>query len=600
MPSPPPPPAPRSGGSFAGSQSGVYIQRRRRKLEDGSNYNTHNTVGNGKTNAAGNDKRRLGFKQKLFRGDRKKAFVQSLIACFVLVLWISLFRLQLVALSNSQINLETKAITPTKITEQNDSVKTGVETIDGSSDNFYNSIFCRAGSSSVHANKKIKKKILPKNKEKPVFLWGIPSTTSQFETGRRELLRKTYLDFFQQIQSDEKYQKTNATTARSTLAEDKNLVCSLHEWTCNANVRADCQMIYVFFVGGHEESFHTNTTTLAETKGQPVAPPPILLDESITDFREMLLPHKQNKKAFNFSEPGTVYLDIRENQFDGKMTTWFKFASLVANEYNSAATHDFPKIDYIFKVDSDLMLLTPHFFRWFYRVHEKQQKTKSGTLPSPRVERVYGGIEFPATNCVENFTFDHSCPLPLSGPSYMSGELNFVSVDLATYIASDDCPREKWTIPHEDVSLSNYVYSYTNNTAYHKREQESRKIGNKNSGDDDHSIHIVSVDKSMVLLLPTMKADWETVSLRKNPDLLRNGELLWAHSIKRGNHTQYLYWKKDTKFRNFWRMFLKIYTTTGAFGKGRKKKDAKVQGDGKSLSKFKSDLRKRAAEKQSF
>eukprot|EP00534_Pseudo-nitzschia_fraudulenta_P009085 CAMPEP_0201151202 /NCGR_PEP_ID=MMETSP0851-20130426/12174_1 /ASSEMBLY_ACC=CAM_ASM_000631 /TAXON_ID=183588 /ORGANISM="Pseudo-nitzschia fraudulenta, Strain WWA7" /LENGTH=244 /DNA_ID=CAMNT_0047428007 /DNA_START=93 /DNA_END=827 /DNA_ORIENTATION=+ len=81
--------------------------------------------------------------------------------------------------------------------------------------------------------------------------------------------------------------------------------------------------------------------------------------------------------------------------------------------------------------------------------------------------------------------------------------------------------------------------------------------------DHDHSIHIVSVNKSRVLLLPNMRADWISVSIRTQPDVLRNGELLWGHSISRGEHKQYLYWKKDSRFEKFWKLFLRVYTTTG-------------------------------------
>jgi len=462
----------------------------------------------------------------------------------------------------------------------------------GSASDNYDSIFCRAGSSfpnegqpSSAQNDKL---------AKPIFLWGIPSTTSDFETGRRELLRKTYLAFYQSIHgkgaeayhaAKEESKNANATFTivldDITLHHKEHTICSLHEWTCNDAIRADCQMIYVFFVGGHDGNNESLESTVGKTKTNvsnsllvSTQPPPILLNESITDFRDMLLPPKDNSKGFDFHEPGTIYLNIRENQFDGKMTTWFKFASLVTKEYNSYGlttntygNNFYPKIEYIFKVDSDLILFTPHFFRWFEDAHDQQQR-KQGIRPKGKrlVRRVYGGIEFPPTNCVVNYTFDHPCPLPLSGPSYMSGELNFVSVDLATYITSDECPREKWTIPHEDVSLSNYIYSYIANHQYHKRrerEQDALLGYTDKSHEKDHYIHIVSVDTSNVLLLPNMKASWQKLSVRKNPDVLRSGELLWGHSIRRGNHTQYLYWKKDKKFLGFWNFFARLYITTG-------------------------------------
>ena len=604
-------------GTIAMSMStSTSMQRRRRKQEDTSAINDNNNVQKGTnehnidTDSSGKNGQRSTWKRKIFRGDRKKVVVKSVIAFFLLYVWISICRFEFRNLdarhtdNNPIINTSTLSKSTLPNGSQNEVSKS----------KGYDSIFCRAGSNSFQQSREISG--AASSPTKPVFLWGIPSTTSKFEVGRRDLLRKTYLDFFRQIQSDKNYQRKKANahneTTTALLDTETNLICSLHEWTCNTKVRADCQMIYVFFVGGHD-SIDGMEKQDRPSKHSSNHPPPILLNETITDFRDMLIPPNKNAKDFDLKEPGTVYLNIRENQFDGKMPTWFKFASLVAQEYNSAPIIPFAKpIEYIFKVDSDLMLLTPHFLRWFDGVHTEQQlqqglsptkatrKDKQQGSLAPLVKHVYGGIEFPATNCVENFTFDHPCPLPLSGPSYMSGELNFMSVDLATYVASDDCPRDQWTIPHEDVSLSNYVYSYTNNTGYHKREQHGQTNNSRNS-DADHSIHIVSVNTSSVLLLPNMKANWEMVSLRKNPDLLRTGELLWGHSIKRGNHTRYLYWKTDKKFASFWKLFIKAYTTTGKLASSTNTKSkAKMEGkdEKKPLSKIQfALLQKQAQEK---
>jgi len=689
---PPPPPSPRRGNSFTSAKRVVSTKQRRGKwkLEDAGNINvntstcrererketstsdedsktntnTNNIVGNGRMPALFS----ASSKRRWLRGNRKKVFVESLIAFTALCFWISLFRFEYNAMQSPRYHNNTV------YRKHKHSVENGPgdRNSDNQNDNdngivsrssisikshAYDSIFCRANSFQMDKNNSSRsgKKISQHHQTtKPVFLWGIPSTTSEFETGRRTLLRKTYLDFYKRIHGDEDYQKTKAAanTANANRFLDNhpsNTMCSFHDWTCKAEVRADCQMIYVFFVGGHK-SFHNNETSAEEwksqrhhnnnhnhSKGGP-PPPPYLLNESITDFREMLLSPDEYKDAkgggFDFHEPGTVYLDIRENQFDGKMTTWFKFASLVATEYNTqtqtqmqataTANTVHPKIEYVFKVDSDLILFTPHFFHWFEGVHGEQQQlqgiklpqqqfetTKSsgggGLLPSTPalVHRVYGGIEFPSTNCVKNFTFDHPCPLPLSGPSYMSGELNFVSVDLAIYIASDDCPRDQWTIPHEDVSLSNYVYSYTNNTAYHKKREEIQLVGNRNtlnsnSGNNkNHSIHIVGVNTSKILLLPNMRANWETVSIRKNPDVFRSGELLWGHSIKRGNYTQYLYWKKDSKFQSFWWLFYKVYTRTGTgFRSSRRKKKTVPDSGNDAASIFRSAVQQKLEQNQ--
>jgi hypothetical protein len=240
-------------------------------------------------------------------------------------------------------------------------------------------------------------------------------------------------------------------------------------------------------------------------------------------------------------EPGVVYLNIRENQFDGKMTTWFQFAALVGREY--------PEIDFAAKVDSDLLLFTPNFLEYMEDIHRNQQ-TKRQSLTTVRT---YGGVEFPDTNCVINQTFDHACPLPLVGPSYMSGELNFMTMDLARYIVSDDCPRDELTIPHEDVSLSNYVYSFVNNTKYHEKRPDL--VGQKE--DSNTHIEIVSVNTSQILITPTLTAGWNKVSLGKNPELF--SFFLWGHSIKRGKHKQFLAWKNDSTFRLYWEKFMKVH-----------------------------------------
>ena len=339
---------------------------------------------------------------------------------------------------------------------------------------------------------------------------------------------------------------TTTTTRQQPISTGKNRICSLQEWTCQyEQFKDECQIIYVFFIGGNPDG------------------PPILLNESMSDFRSMLFEGRQvpfvsagendTKKTtisttlstksiiVNKREPGVIYLNIRENQFDGKMTTWFQFAALVGREY--------PEIDFAAKVDSDLLLLTPNFLQYMEDIYRKQQ-TKD---QSPKTVRTYGGVEFPSTNCVINQTFDHPCPLPLVGPSYMSGELNFMTMDLARYIVSDDCPRDELTIPHEDVSLSNYVYSFVNNTRYHEKNPDL--VGQEEGSNAD--IEIVSVNTSQILITTALTAGWNKVSLGKNPELF--SFFLWGHSIKRGKHKQFLVWKQESSFRMFWEKFMKVH-----------------------------------------
>jgi Galactosyltransferase len=436
----------------------------------------------------------------------------------------------------------------------------------------YDSIFCRNNNNFIHGNATTTTSTATTTiniPRPPVFLWGIPSTTSDHEIKRRDLLRWTYLNFFRDARIKQ------SATANSTAVYHPDRICSLHEYTCqHARYMDHCHIVYVFFVGG----------------GDPTTAPPERLDESLTDFRTMLVPTNRIPKmktvadnvttaattansstasstpiqshpttttstvvdydwiAANLHEPGVVYLDIRENQFDGKMTTWFQFAALVAREY--------PSLDYAAKVDSDLLLFPPNFLQYMQEEHIDAFKSSSSS--SPVVQRTYGGVEFPATNCVVNMTKDHPCPLPLAGPSYMSGELNFMTMDLATYIVSNDCPRTKWTIPHEDVSLSNYVYSYVDNAQYHARQQKQQKQddnNNNNTIDQHYSIHIVSVNTSRILLTSTMTADWETIQVQKDPAAF--DRLLWGHSIKRGKYTKFLVFKKDRTFRTMWERFVR-------------------------------------------
>jgi hypothetical protein len=245
-----------------------------------------------------------------------------------------------------------------------------------------------------------------------------------------------------------------------------------------------------------------------------------------------------------------VYLNIRENQFDGKMTTWFQFAALVGQE--------FPEIDYAAKVDSDLLLFTPNFLEYMAERH---------TAKNYPIRQTYGGVEFPATNCVVNYTFDHACPLPLVGPSYMSGELNFLSMDLAKYIASDACPRKALTIPHEDVSLSNYVYSYETNVVYHET-MTTKKRGqlSHSSASTNHTIDILSINNTRILLTPTLLGDWTQINLRLNPEILSH--VLWGHSIRRGDYQRFLVFKKDKNFRMFWERFFRLYNNGWKMGSG--------------------------------
>jgi hypothetical protein len=393
---------------------------------------------------------------------------------------------------------------------------------------------------------------------------------------------------------------TNSTRRR--VANNTNRICSFHEWTCNhTSVRDVCQLIYVFFVGGGDpqtapseivqlddddgadpasssssSSTRPNFRSMLFTGDQVLQfnPQPLTTDDNTkpttvgATISSPLPPHSSRSQSLSKLnatwididkyEPGVVYLNIRENQFDGKMTTWFQFASLVNQEFEG-------EIDYVVKVDSDLLLFTPNFLDWIESSHEQIQQRRRQhhhrqvddltLLDDPPPLRVYGGVEFPNTNCELNATYDHDCPLPLVGRSYMSGELNFMSMDLAQYIVSKYCPRPTLTIPHEDVSLSNYVYSYETNTQYHHRHHHHVKEGTT-IDTSNHTIEIMSVLDKNIMLTRSSTADWWKFDLTTSERFL---DIVWGHSIRRGRYKQYLVFKQDKTFVLIWSMFLMRY-----------------------------------------
>lgn len=394
------------------------------------------------------------------------------------------------------------------------------------------------------------------NNSHPIFLWGIPSTMDKLDVDRRRIIRSTYLDYFVQLQRHVR-NGTVSFASNTTTLPVINRVCSLQDWTCRyEELRDQCQIIYVFFIGGNSEA------------------PSELLDESLSDFRQMLAPSRQRQYREDsasdrqhrlINQPGDVYLNIRENQFDGKMTTWFQFAALVGEEY--------PEIDYAAKVDSDLLLFTPTFLKYIGEEHRIATSSRTRHLeqeqlgsqshgtdgnPIPTTWGVYGGVEFPATKCTINETgHNHTCPLQLVGRSYMSGEMNFLSMDLAKYIVSEACPRTQLTLPHEDVSISNYVYSYSNNTKYHERQRSTQHTSTSMSNDNGITrpvtIEIISLNTSMILRTKDKAADGGNVNFRTHPENLE--DYIFGHSSNPGPQP-HLLWKRLDDFAGMWQLFM--------------------------------------------
>ncbi|KAG7343269.1 hypothetical protein IV203_021214 [Nitzschia inconspicua] len=361
----------------------------------------------------------------------------------------------------------------------------------------------------------------------PKFLFGIPSTlSSMLEKERRQTFRETYLNFDRQIydmaMKDHSGSSHTNISSLNNFPKQHNRVCSLQEWTCKYDqIHEECQIIYAFFVGD-------NATA-----------PPYILDDSLRDFRSMLVSNNYNSTE----ELGLVRLNIRENQFDGKMTTWFQFAALVGEE--------FPEIDYAVKLDSDTLVFTPNFLENLEFRHWKLLNERNNL----KTERIYGGVKYPKSYCGKDEKH-HACPLPLVGDTYMSGELNFMSMDLARYIASPACPRENITIPHEDVSLSNYVYSYTNN--------QKLPAHVKNT-----TIDRIFVQQEHLLLTFNESAEMKSRKTGQSVNLQKQfRKFLWGHCNPRPfkNDALYAFFKDPKNVRKIWSDFITYYYD-GVYGK---------------------------------
>lgn len=227
----------------------------------------------------------------------------------------------------------------------------------------------------------------------PTFLWGIPSTED--EAGRRQVVRETYLSF---------YKETN----------EPNRICALTDLQNHIIPFEDCQIAYVFFLGGNPNG----PTELVK----PNASFPIVMDTSK-------------------DEQDVVFLNIKENLEDGKSQTWLKYASMVHQEF---------PFDYVTKVDSDTIVFTPAFLQF-----------AENSIPHrPNNELIYGGIPHTRSSCDPWINDTHPCPLELVGDVYMGGAFYWMSLDLASFVTSDALDRSSLTIRHEDVDIGNFVFSH--------------------------------------------------------------------------------------------------------------------------------------------
>jgi hypothetical protein len=271
---------------------------------------------------------------------------------------------------------------------------------------------------------------------------------------RRQAIRDTYLGYFHR--SDEPHR-----------------VCALSKYT------PECQVAYTFFVGANPEGRNELL--------DPNASLPITVDNP-------RIP----------AEDDVVFLNIKDNQTGGKVTTWLKYASQST------------QFDYIATVQDDTFVFLSNFLDF-----AQTNLTKAPT-------RVFGGITFDKHTCDRKASRkDHqTCPLPLVGEVYMGGELTFMSRDLALHITDASLlpsyRRRNVTIDaREDISISNYVFS------------------------TDEPVEVIDIPKNQVL------RKWK-LSLQDTWLEDPFSDTLWAHSpIKSGG-----FFSSVSRFRRTWREYL--------------------------------------------
>ena len=318
---------------------------------------------------------------------------------------------------------------------------------------------------------------------RPTFLWGIATADNDDGRYRRAILRETYLSFYK------------------TDAKHPHRICSLNDVLLKTVTLEEdhCQVAYAFFIGGN-----------------PSGPSELLFPNTSYPIRTTAIP---KTSTIRNDEHDVVYLNIRENQEDGKMPTWFKYASMVVEEQK------YP-FDYIAKVDSDTLVFIPAFLE-FAQVHMMMTMMTAGlnSRDDPKEKKKLVHVGLPMFNYFCNPKsrhHDHSCPLPLTGGLYMSGEVSIMSSELARVMTSKDCIRSPF-IRHEDILLSNWAFHCAANIT-------------------NSTVHVIPVRQEQILKGKDTVASWQrTTQQPKLPH--RFYYTLWAHST-----THYGGYYKD--FRN--------------------------------------------------
>ena len=251
------------------------------------------------------------------------------------------------------------------------------------------------------------------------FLFGIVTTNDQKE--KRKAIRDTYLRFYKDMDLASASAWKSNSSFPSSVFPNSDRICSLTQLQSGDVKYEHCQVAYAFVTAG----------------GDPEISPLELVHPNSS------FPMTVPGPTTNNDENDIIYLNIRENRDEGKITTWFKYASMIAKEF---------PFDYIAKVDDDAMIFIDSFLSY----SELNLPRRSDNIPL-----VYGGSGIsPYPSCWEeprsDLPLDHC---DLFGPIRMSGPFYFLSPDLAEFIASDIVDRITFQ-SIEDVAIGSFVWQH--------------------------------------------------------------------------------------------------------------------------------------------